>query len=237
VVVNHLMQMLAAAAMEPPAGGDPDTLKDAKRAVFRAMPPADPARYVRGQYEGYRQIDGVAPDSQTETYCALELHIDNWRWAGVPWYIRTGKRLAATQTELRLLFRHPPKIHFLAEGYRRPEPAQVVFKLDPSTGIQFKLDAHRADAGGPQAIEMDVELAQMGGEGPTPYEVLLHAALQGDSTHFTRQDNVEECWRIAQPLLDSSGPVHAYEPGSWGPRQGDELVHRFGGWHGPWLAS
>jgi len=237
VVVNHLFQLLAAAAMEPPAGSDPDTLKDAKRAVFRAMPDADPARYVRGQYDGYLKIDGVAPDSHTETYCALELHIDNWRWAGVPWYIRTGKRLAATQTELRLLFRYPPKIQFLSEGYRRPEPAQVVFKLDPSTGIQFKLDAHRADAGGPQAIEMDVEFAQEGGEGPTPYEVLLHAALKGDSTHFTRQDNVEECWRIAQPLLESSGPVETYEPGSWGPAKADELVRRFGGWHGPWLPS
>jgi glucose-6-phosphate 1-dehydrogenase len=237
VVVNHLMQLLATAAMEPPAGGDPDTLKDAKRAVFRAMPPADPAHYVRGQYDGYRDIDGVAPDSSTETYAALRVEIDNWRWAGVPFFIRTGKHLPAKQTELRLLFRHPPKIHFLSEGYRRPEPAQVVFKLDPSTGIQFKLDAHRADAGGPQAIEMDVEFAQMGGEGPTPYEVLLHAALQGDSTHFTRQDNVEECWRIAQPLLEGSGAVHGYEPGSWGPRQGDELVRRFGGWHGPWLAG
>jgi glucose-6-phosphate 1-dehydrogenase len=237
VVVNHLFQLLAAAALEPPAGGDPDTLKDAKRAVFRAMPSAEPARYVRGQYEGYRQIDGVAPDSQTETYCALELHIDNWRWAGVPWFIRTGKRLTATQTELRLLFRHPPKIHFLDESYRRPEPAQVIFKLDPSTGIQFKLDAHRADAGGPQAIEMDVEFAEEGGEGPTPYEVLLKAALDGDSTHFTRQDNVEECWRIIQPLLDSPGPVESYEPGSWGPAKGDELVRRFGGWHGPWLTS
>src|SRR5205085_2105203 len=120
VVVNHLMQLLATAAMEPPAGGDPNTLKDAKFAVFRAMSDADPARYVRGQYEGYRTIDGVAPDSATETYAALRLEIDNWRWSGVPFFIRTGKRLPVTQTELRLLFRHPPRLHFVDIEHRRP---------------------------------------------------------------------------------------------------------------------
>ena len=134
VVVNHLMQLLAAAAMEPPSGSDPETLNDAKRAVFQAMDDADPKRYVRGQYEGYRDIDGVRANSATETYTALELHVDNWRWAGVPFYIRTGKRLHATQTEVRLLFKHPPRLHFLSGSHRRPAPSQVVFRLDPSTG-------------------------------------------------------------------------------------------------------
>ena len=235
VVVNHLMQLLAATAMEPPSGSDPETLNDAKRAVFRAMDDADPKRYVRGQYEGYREIDGVRANSATETYAGLELHVDNWRWAGVPFYIRTGKRLDATQTEVRLLFKHPPRLHFLAGSHRRPAPSQVVFRLDPSTGVEIILDAHRADRGGPQQIEFDVEFAQEGGEGPTPYEVLLHAALIGDRSHFTRQDIVEETWRIVQPLLDTPGKALPYKPGSWGPAQADELVARFGGWHRPWL--
>ncbi len=112
VVVNHLMQVVSAAAMEPPAGGDPETIKDAQLAVYRAINTADPANYVRGQYDGYLAIDGVAKDSQTETYAALRLEIDNWRWSGVPFYIRTGKCLPATQTELRLVFKQPPRLGF-----------------------------------------------------------------------------------------------------------------------------
>jgi glucose-6-phosphate 1-dehydrogenase len=235
VVVNHLMQLLAEAAMEPPAAGDPDTLKDAKVAVFRAMATADPARYVRGQYDGYRKIDGVAPDSSTETYAALAVEVENWRWSGVPFFIRTGKRLPVTQTELRLVFKHPPKVHFISVGHRRPEPSQIVFKIDPTTGIRMILDAHRADKDGPTEIELDMEFAQEGGEAATPYEVLLHAALVGDPTHFTRQDMVEQTWRVVQPLLDSPPAVHDYEQGSWGPAEGDRLVAGFGGWHGPWV--
>jgi glucose-6-phosphate 1-dehydrogenase len=235
VVVNHLLQLLATAAMEPPSGRDPDTLRDAKRAVFRAIPDADRARYVRGQYDGYRDTDGVARDSTTETYAALRLEIDNWRWAGVPFFVRTGKHLAVRQTELRVLFKHPPRLHFLPQQHRRPEPNQIVFKIDPSTGIRLILDAQRADEAGANQIEFDMEFAQEGGEGATPYEVLLHAALCGDATHFTRQDNVEESWRIVQPLLDSPPPVRAYAQGSWGPKEADELVAGYGGWHGPWL--
>ena len=235
VVVNHLLQLLATAAMEPPSGRDPDTLRDAKRAVFRAIPDADPARYVRGQYDGYRDTDGVAKDSSTETYAALRLEIDNWRWAGVPFFVRTGKHLAVRQTELRVLFKHPPRLHFLPHGHRRPEPNQIVFKIDPSTGIRIILDAQRADKTGASEIEFDMEFAQEGGEGATPYEVLLDAALRGDATHFTRQDNVEESWRIIQPLLDSPPPVHPYAKGSWGPEQAHGLVAHYGGWHGPWL--
>ncbi len=144
VVVNHLMQVVAVAAMEPPAGGDAKTLKDAMAAVFRGIPQADPAHYVRGQYDGYRGIDGVASDSSTETYAALRLEIENWRWSGVPFFIRTGKRLPVTQTELRLIFKHAPQLGFAALQ-RRPEPNQLVIKLDPSTGARMILDARRAD--------------------------------------------------------------------------------------------
>jgi glucose-6-phosphate 1-dehydrogenase len=237
VVVNHLLQTVGMAAMEPPAGGDPDTIKDAKIAVFKAMADADPAHYVRGQYEGYREIDGVASDSTTETFAALRLDIESWRWAGVPFFIRTGKRLPKTVTELRLVFRHPPKLHFVAHGRRRPEPSQIVVRIDPHTGIRIVLDAHRADRSGPAEIELDMEFAQEGGEGATPYEVLLHDALEGDSTHFTRQDGVEETWRIVQPLVDSPPPVHPYAPGSWGPDDADKVTAGFGGWRDPWLPS
>jgi glucose-6-phosphate 1-dehydrogenase len=196
----------------------------------------DPAHYVRGQYDGYRDIDGVATDSTTETYAALRLEIENWRWAGVPFFIRTGKRLAATQTELRLVFKHAPKLGFhLRHG--STEPNQLVVKLDPSPGVRLVLDAHRADRAGTAAIELDMEFAEEGGEGPTPYEVLLHAALVGDSTRFTRQDGVEEQWRIMEPLLDDPPPVHSYAPGSWGPAEADDLVAGHGRWHEPWIAS
>jgi glucose-6-phosphate 1-dehydrogenase len=235
VVVNHLMQVVSACAMESPSRGDPATIKDAQVALFRAVATADPVHYVRGQYDGYRSIDGVAPDSTTETYAGLRLEIENWRWAGVPFFIRTGKRLPVTQTELRLVFRHAPRLGF--KGFEHyPEPNQLVIKLDPSTGIRLIVEAHRADAAGAHRINFDVEFAEQGGEGPTPYEVLLHAALTGDSTRFTRQDGVEETWRIMQPLLDAPPPVRPYAPGSWGPAEADKLVAGYG-WRGPWIAS
>jgi glucose-6-phosphate 1-dehydrogenase len=236
VVVNHLMQVLAAVAMEPPAGRDPDGLKDAVFSVFRAMPDADPAHYVRGQYDGYRATDGVAEGSTTETFAALRLEIDNWRWAGVPFFIRTGKHLPVTQTELRLVFRRPPRLGFLSSGSRRPEPDQLVVRLDPGTGVQLLVDAQRSEAAEPEQIHLDMEFAQQGGEGPTPYEVLLHAAMQGDSTRFTRRDGVEEAWRVVQPLLAAPPPPSTYAKGSWGPPAANALVAGHGRWHAPWTA-
>jgi glucose-6-phosphate 1-dehydrogenase len=237
VVVNHLMQVVAAAAMEPPSSGEAGTLKNAMVSVFQAIPASDPAHYVRGQYEGYRDIDGVAADSETETYAALRLEIENWRWSGVPFFIRTGKDLPITQTELRLVFKRPPRMGFgLTEG-DRPKPNQLVVKLDPSTGVRLLVEAQRGDQRIPEGINLDMEFAQEGGEGATPYEVLLHAAMIGDSKRFTRQDSVEEAWRVMQPLLDAPPPVHLYEKGSWGPAAADDLVAGHGGWHGPWVAS
>jgi glucose-6-phosphate 1-dehydrogenase len=237
VVVNHLFQTLAHAAMEPPAGPDPEALKDAKYAVFRSIENAEPASYIRGQYEGYREIDGVARDSETETYVALRLDLDNWRWAGVPFFIRTGKHLPLTQTELRLVFKHPPRLSFFNVARRAPEPSQIVVKIDPATGVRIVLDAKRADRNAPHPIELDMEFAEEGGEAPTPYEVLLHAALIGDSTHFTREDSVEESWRIVQPLLDSPPPVEIYPKGSWGPKSAEALPRAWGGWHPPWTPA
>jgi glucose-6-phosphate 1-dehydrogenase len=233
VVVNHLMQVVAAAAMEPPSRGDPQTLKESQVALFRAVADADPAHYVRGQYDGYLDVDGVAPGSTTETYAAMRLDIENWRWSGVPFFIRTGKRLAATQTELRLVFKRPPRLGFGVIG-RDSEPNQLVVRLDPSTGIKFQLGAHRADAARDAPIALEMEFAEEGGEGPTPYEVLLHAALTGKSTRFSRQDSVEETWRVMQPLLDAPPPVHSYQPGAWGPPAGDDITADHGGWRTPW---
>jgi glucose-6-phosphate 1-dehydrogenase len=237
VVVNHLMQLVSATAMEAPAGGDPATIKDAQMAVYRAIATADPAHYVRGQYDGYLDTPGVAPDSTTETYAALRLDIDNWRWSGVPFFIRSGKHLPMTQTEVRLMFKRPPRLGFGLVGDRPPEPSQFVVKLDPSTGVRLVLDARRAAAQSPETITLDMEFADEGGEGATPYEVLLHAAMLGNSTRFTRQDGVEETWRIMQPLLDSPPPVHPYAQGSWGPDAADRLLAGHSRWHEPWAAS
>ena len=236
VVVNHLMQVVSAAAMEAPSRGDPQTIKDAQVALFRAVVEADPAHYVRGQYDGYLGIDGVAADSATETYSAMRLEIENWRWSGVPFFIRTGKRLPVTQTELRLVFKRPPPLGFGLMG-PHSEANQVVVKLDPSTGIKLVLDARRTDISAVGRIDLDMEFAAQGGEGATPYEVLLHAALVGDNTRFTRQDGVEETWRVMQPLLDAPPPVHLYAPGSWGPPEADALTAEYGGWHHPWVVS
>jgi glucose-6-phosphate 1-dehydrogenase len=236
VVVNHLMQVVAAAAMDPPAGRAARPLKDAMFGVFSAMPQANPASYVRGQHQGYRKVDGVAKGSTTETYAAARFEIDNWRWEGVPFFIRTGKLLPVTQTELRLIFEPAPRLGFAARAHR-PEPDQLVMKLDPSTGIRLLVNAQRSDVREPEPINLDMEFAEEGGEGPTPYEVLLHAAMQRDSTRFTRQDNIEETWRIMQPLVDEPPKVHPYKPGSWGPKAADELVADYGGWHGPWITT
>jgi glucose-6-phosphate 1-dehydrogenase len=233
VVVNHLMQVVAACAMEAPSRGDPGTIKDAQVALFHAVVEADPKHYVRGQYDGYLDVDGVAPGSTTETYAALRLEIENWRWSGVPFFIRTGKCLTHTQTELRLVFKRAPKLGFF-DHVR--DPNQLIVKLDPSTGVRLIVDAQRADRTGAARVELDLEFAEQGGEGPTPYEVLLHAAMVGDSSRFTRQDGVEETWRIMQPLLDAPPPPHAYAPGSWGPDEANALVAHVGGWHGPWVA-
>jgi glucose-6-phosphate 1-dehydrogenase len=236
VVVNHLMQVVATTAMEAPAGRDPATLKDYLHAVFQAMPDADPARYVRGQYDGYRDIDGVADGSTTETFAAMELAVENWRWDGVPFFIRTGKHLPITQTELRLVFRRPPRLGFQI-AKRAPEPDQLVVKLDPTTGVRMQVEAQRSDVAEPEQINLDMEFSKQGGEGATPYEVLLHAAMQGNSTRFTRQDGVEEAWRVMQPLLDSPPPVLPYEKGSWGPDAANQLLAGRGRWHSPWVES
>jgi glucose-6-phosphate 1-dehydrogenase len=177
----------------------------------------------------------VAPDSTTETYAALRLDIESWRWSGVPFFIRTGKRLPVTQTELRLVFKRPPRLGFAALA-ARGEPDQLVVRLDPSAGLRIELAARRAEAMGAEQFMLDLDFVRPGGEEATPYEVLLHAAMEGRMMRFTRQDAVEEQWRIVQPLLDAPPPAHPYKPGGWGPPAADALVAPHGGWRGPWIA-
>jgi glucose-6-phosphate 1-dehydrogenase len=235
VVQNHLLQVLSLVAAEPVTGHGPDVINDRKRDVFVAMAEADPADYVRGRYEGYLDVDGVAPDSQTETYCALRLEIDNWRWSGVPFFIRAGKALPVTVTEARIVFDTTPWLGFVPKGLPRPERNQLVLRIGPRPGARLRLQAKEAEKPTLRPVQLDMTFASMGGEGPTPYEVLLHAAMVGDRSHFARQDALEESWRVIQPLLDDPPPVEGYERGTWGPTSADRLTRELGGWHDPWL--
>ena len=234
VVQNHLLQVLSLVAMEPVTGHGSDVINDRKRDVFVAMAEADPATYVRGHYRGYLDVEGVAAGSQTETFCALRLEIDNWRWSGVPFFIRAGKSLPVTVTEVRVVFNTTPWLGFVPKDSPRPEPNQLVLRIGPKPGARLRMQAKAADEAALRSVQLDMEFASFGGEGPTPYEVLLDAAMRGNSSHFARQDAVEETWRVVQPLI-ALPPVEVYEPGTWGPTSADDLVRDYGGWRRPWL--
>jgi len=234
VVQNHLLQVLAGVAMEPPVGPSADDLNDKKADVLRAIPAVDPDRCVRGQYRGYTDIDGVARDSQTETFVALRLEIDNWRWAGVPIFLRAGKAMAERVTEVRLFTHRVPALAFLPDR-KRAEPNQIVLRIDPDPGLRVQLTA--LDAGRWRDVHLDSSFMQDLGEPLTPYERLLHAGLTGDRQLFAREDNIEETWRIVQPLLDKPGKVDRYETGSWGPEEARSLLRGHHGWQQPWLPA
>jgi glucose-6-phosphate 1-dehydrogenase len=234
VVQNHLLQILALIAMEPPAGGaDLDPIRDKKMDLFKAIHPADPSRYVRGQYEGYLDVDGVAPDSTTETYAAMRLEVENWRWGGVPFYIRAGKAMPAKTTEVRVVFNSPPRIGMA--GGALPKADEIIFRIDPKPGACFLLEAKRPGADELRQIHLDLLFEEQFGGEPGPYERLLGDALRGDPEHFAREDMVEETWRIVQPLLDEPPPVEPYEQGTWGPESANNLLTGHGGWRKPWL--
>jgi glucose-6-phosphate 1-dehydrogenase len=235
VVQNHLLQVLSLVAMEAPTGHGIDIINNRKRDVFHAMAEADPSHYVRGQYRGYLDVEGVAPGSETETFCAMRLEIDNWRWSGVPFFIRAGKALPVTVTEVRVVFNTTPWLGFVPKDSPRPEPNQLVLRIGPKPGARMRMQAKDAEKHALRSVQLDMEFATMGGEGPTPYEVLLDAAMRGNASSFARQDAVEETWRVVQPLLDSPSSVEAYEPGAWGPASADELTRDYGGWRSPWL--
>ncbi len=232
VVQNHLLQVLALFAMEHPIGPSADDLNDKKTELFRAMPALDPDRYVRGQYRGYTDIAGVAKNSQTETFVALRLAIDNWRWAGVPFFLRAGKSLPERVTEVRLFTRRVPTLAFLFNR-EQAEPNQIVLRVDPDPGLRLQLVAQLDNSW--RNLHLDSSFAADLGEPLTPYERLLHAAMIGDRQLFAREDNIEETWRIVQPLLDNPGKVHPYEPGSWGPEEANALLRGHRTWQQPWL--
>lgn len=232
VVQNHLLQVLALVAMEPPVGAGADDLNDKKAEVFRAMPALDPERCVRGQYRGYTDVAGVTKDSTTETYIALRTEIDNWRWAGVPIFLRAGKALPDKVTEVRMFLHHVPGFSFLPNR-RPPECNQIVLRIDPDPGMRLQLSAQAGDSW--HDVHLDSSFAEDLGEPVRPYERLLYAAFNGDHQLFAREDAIEETWRIVQPVLDKPGRIHHYDQGSWGPDAAKALLRGHHSWQQPWL--
>ena len=230
VVQNHLLQVTALLAMDAPVGREPDTMRAEKLRLFRAMRPLDRTQVARGQFRGYRNEPGVAPDSQVETFVALRLHIDTWRWAGVPFYIRTGKCLPITSTEVVVDLKRPPVTIFDEIG-----PAQsnyFRFRLSPEVVISAGARVKRA---GEDMVGDDVELVarRCGADEKSPYERLLGDAIRGDVSLFTRDDSVEAAWRVVDPMLHDTGPVPEYELGTWGPAAARTVVDGDEGWHDP----
>src|SRR5581483_2609654 len=244
IVQNHVMQVLSLTAMEPPARFTADPIRDEKVKLLRAVHPLDPARLnervVRAQYApgelngvevpGYREEEGVAPDSHTETYLALRLDIDNWRWAGVPFYVRTGKRLAKRVTEVALRFKEVPFLPLPSDARDTIEPNTLVLRIQPDEGIEISFAAKvPGQAFVVRTVALDFSyLHTFAEKSPDAYERVLHDALVGDATLFIRSDEVEECWRIVQPLVDAFAthelPVATYPAGSWGPHEADDLI-------------
>ncbi len=230
VVQNHMLQVAAMLAMEAPSKQDNEAIRDQKAVVLKAVRSVTPADVVRGQYRGYRQEDGVAPDSRVETFAALRLYIDNWRWDNVPFYIRAGKRLPATATEVLVQLKYPPGAVFPSTP--SGEPNSFRFRLSPEVVIALGAQAKKpGELMEGEAVDL-VAVAQQPGE-MTAYERLLGDALRGDETLFTRQDAVEAAWNVLQPVLENPTPVIEYEPGSWGPAEAEKMIDAPGGWHNP----
>jgi glucose-6-phosphate 1-dehydrogenase len=233
VVQNHLLQVMGLVACEPPSRAHADDLQDRRVEVFGAIPAADPNRYVRGQYDGYRDVPGVSPNSETETFAALRLDVENWRWSGVPFFIRAGKAMPVRATEVRIVFRRPPPT--VLAGRTLPDADQLVLRIDPDAGADLVVQAKHPGAETTRSVDLALVFSEELGEAPEPYERLLCDALHGDTTLFMREDALEETWRIVQPLLDSPPPVETYAKGSWGPASADRVVAGFSRWYEPWL--
>ena len=231
VIQNHLLQVVTLLAMEPPVDAEPDSLRDEKVKVLKAMRPADPARLVRGQYEGYRDEPGVAPGSSVETFAALRVEIDSWRWAGVPFFVRAGKGLAATALEAVVELHAPPRLLFSPDGCQ-PSPNFLRFRLGPDDGVtvcvQAKEPGQRLVS---HSVELEVDFERVFGVRQQAYQRLLGDALEGNPARFAREDGVEQAWRVVQPLIDQPGQVHTYRRGSWGPAEADAVTVGHGRWH------
>jgi glucose-6-phosphate 1-dehydrogenase len=223
VVQNHLLHMLCLLAMEPPVSEDADALRDEYTKVLKATRVVDPLTVVRGQYEGYLEEKGVAPTSDTETFVAMRLEIDNWRWAGVPFLIRTGKSLPITATEAVVTLREPPRPLF-AGPVDDPEPNRFRFRLGPDSFLRIEMQAKvPGEQMESRTVDLDVDKRHTIGGAPA-YVRLLGDVIEGDSRLFARQDTVEEAWRVVEPLLTDPPAVVRYEPGTWGPPAACDLV-------------
>jgi glucose-6-phosphate 1-dehydrogenase len=235
VVQNHLLQVVALLAMEPPAGGDAERLRDETAKVLATIRPVDPRSVVRGQYDGYLDEAGVAPGSTTETYAALRLDIESWRWAGVPFYVRAGKALATNAVEAVVEFKHPPRLLFTTGEGCSPQPNLLRFRLGSHDGVTMTVQVKEpGDSNVTCPIDLGIDFDSVLGERQDAYERLLRDAIEGDARRFARVDSVEEAWRIVEPILHDAGPVHTYEPGTWGPAEADRLIHGEGDvWHQP----
>ena len=228
VIQNHLLQVVGFLAMEPPALTSQESIRDEQAKVFRMIRPLSPADLVRGQFRGYRAEPGVAPTSSVETFAAVRLFVDSWRWEGVPFFIRAGKALAMTATEVMVTLRKPP-LSRLAPG----ETNYVRFRLSPDVTIAIGARVKRP---GEQLISEPAEFMiahHQHGDEREPYERLLGDALGGDATFFAREDSVETAWAIVEPILGNVTPAHEYQPGSWGPTEAEQLTATVGGWHEP----
>jgi glucose-6-phosphate 1-dehydrogenase len=234
VLQNHLLQLVACLAMEPPPPGGVDVMREERARLLRSVTPLDPRDVVRGQFTGYRNEPGVAPDSQVETFCAVRLRIDSWRWAGVPICIRSGKRLPVTVTELFGRLRRPPRSVF--DDVAQSAPNHVRVRIDPApelaVGARVKAPGERM-IGRPSELLVTSDFSEL----MSPYERLLGDALAGDPTLFASQDEVEAQWRIVDPVLKQPPPLHFYEPETWGPPDADHLVADLGGWRAPSLPA
>ncbi len=233
VIQNHALQVLALVAMGPPTGNHHDSIRDKKLELFKATRTAEPERYVRGQYDGFLDVKDVAADSTTETFAAVELAIDNWRWSGVPFFIRAGKNLPVKSSEVTVVFKRPPKLG--VGPNKQPDPNRMTVRIEPTPGARMRLFAKQAGEEAYEPADLEVLFEKVPGAEPEPYERLLGDAIAGRHQLFTRQDTVEETWRIVQPLLDEPGPVHPYAPGTWGPPEAERLTRGICQWSEPWL--
>jgi glucose-6-phosphate 1-dehydrogenase len=228
VVQNHLLQVVANLAMEPPVGSEGERLRDEKVKVLRSIRSLTGRSLVRGQYGGYLEESGVAPDSRVETYAAMQIHLDSWRWQDVPFFIRAGKRLPVTGTEVVVQVRHPPYNVF--DKPLPPNSNYLRFRLGPGQ-VAIAMGA-LSKRPGPSMTGEEIELYVCNDreDEAESYERLIGEAMRGDATLFARQDAVEEAWRIVDPILRTDAAVHVYQAGSWGPSQADRMIAPYGGW-------
>ncbi|MBA3283030.1 MAG: glucose-6-phosphate dehydrogenase, partial [Acidimicrobiia bacterium] len=234
VVQNHLLQVVALLGMEPPAGADAASLRDEKVKLLRQVRSVEPRDLVRGQYRGYVDEEGVDGGSDVETYAAVRFEIDSWRWAGVPWLIRTGKALGVTATEAIITFNAPPRLLFTPQGSPEPGPNYLRFQLGKADGVKLHLHAKKpGDELIPEPVDLAVSYAKALGPREEAYQRLLDDAMDGDARRFGRADALDEQWRIVEQVLEDHEEVHLYAQGDMGPAEADRLAADVGGWLDP----